>query len=91
MNKKNFFYNKTVLVTGNSGFKGCWLVLWLNLLGANVIGISIGTKNRNSMYKLISKYLKIKDISLNIQDYEKLKKTILRCKPDIIFTLLHNH
>ena len=35
------FKNKTVLVTGHTGFKGSWLCIWLNSLGAKVIGISI--------------------------------------------------
>ena len=32
------FKNKTVLVTGHTGFKGSWLTLWLTLLGVTVIG-----------------------------------------------------
>ena len=34
------FKNKNVVVTGNTGFKGSWLSLWLLQLGANVVGIS---------------------------------------------------
>ena len=37
----NLFKNKTVLVTGHTGFKGSWLTSWLVLLGAKVIGLSI--------------------------------------------------
>jgi CDP-glucose 4,6-dehydratase len=87
MKKNNFFYNKKVIVTGNTGFKGSWLIIWLNLLGANVVGISIGTSEKNSMYKSVSKFLKIKNINLNIQNYNKLEKKILSFKPDIIFHL----
>ena len=36
----NNFRNKTVIVTGHTGFKGSWLSQWLVLLGANVIGVS---------------------------------------------------
>ena len=36
----NIFQNKKVLVTGNTGFKGSWLTLWLLKLGANITGIS---------------------------------------------------
>ena len=34
------FKNKKVLVTGHTGFKGSWLSIWLNYLGANVFGVS---------------------------------------------------
>ena len=32
------YKNKTVLITGHTGFKGSWLVYWLNQMGAKVIG-----------------------------------------------------
>ena len=35
----NIFKNKTVIITGNTGFKGSWLSLWLKVLGAKDIGI----------------------------------------------------
>ncbi|MGC9219479.1 MAG: CDP-glucose 4,6-dehydratase, partial [Athalassotoga sp.] len=42
MNTLNDFYkNKTVLVTGHTGFKGSWLSIWLLSLGANVIGYAL--------------------------------------------------
>ena len=37
---KNLFKNKKVLITGHTGFKGSWLGLWLNILGAKIIGVS---------------------------------------------------
>mgnify|MGYP001407988924 CR=1 FL=1 len=42
MNSKyiNFFKNKTILITGNTGFKGSWLSLSLIMMGAKVIGLS---------------------------------------------------
>ena len=36
----NTFKNKTILLTGHTGFKGSWASLWLHKMGANVIGIS---------------------------------------------------
>ena len=37
---KNYFKNKKVLITGNTGFKGSWLSLWMYYYGAKVLGIS---------------------------------------------------
>ena len=38
---KNFWRNKKVLITGHTGFKGSWLTIWLNDLGAKVFGYSL--------------------------------------------------
>jgi CDP-glucose 4,6-dehydratase len=40
-----FYKDKKVLVTGHTGFKGSWLSIWLNMLGAKVIGIALDPKN----------------------------------------------
>ena len=36
----NVFSGKKILITGNTGFKGSWLTLWLHSLGAKVVGVS---------------------------------------------------
>ena len=48
MNQFSIFKGKKVLVTGHTGFKGTWLSLWLNYLGAKVSGISIGPPSEPS-------------------------------------------
>ena len=48
LSKFNFFKqfkNKKVLITGHNGFKGSWLTIWLSLLGARVVGISLPNTN----------------------------------------------
>ena len=50
---KNFYRNKTVLITGNTGFKGAWLSLWLCNLGAKVYGYSAGIPTQPSLYELL--------------------------------------
>ena len=67
MNVFKLFKNKTVVVTGHTGFKGSWLSLWLSLLGAKVIGISksVPTKPSNfqilNLKKIIDKRVDLKD------------------------------
>ena len=39
LNYFKFYKNKRILVTGSTGFKGAWLSLWLNIMGAKVYGI----------------------------------------------------
>jgi len=86
--KKNFWKNKKVLITGHTGFKGSWLSLWLNQLGAKVYGISLEPKYSPNFYSLTSlKKIFHKSIILDINFFEKLKKEIFQIQPDLIFHL----
>lgn len=82
---KNRYYKKKVLITGHNGFKGKWLCLWLNKLGATILGISL-KKNKDDKF-LFNKKNQIKSIYQDINDYKKLKKVINNFNPDIIFHL----
>ena len=81
----NFYKNKTVLVTGHTGFKGTWLCLWLETLGAKVIGYSINIPTKPSLFELTKP--KCIDIRADINDLKKLKSVIKKYKPEIIFHL----
>ena len=50
-NRLKYYKNKKVLVTGNTGFKGSWLSLWLLMLGSKVYGISKNIPTQPSLYK----------------------------------------
>ena len=47
------FKNKKVIVTGHTGFKGTWLSLWLNIMGAKVLGVSKNIPTDPSHFKSI--------------------------------------
>ena len=83
---KNEFKNKKVLITGHTGFKGSWLVAWLNILGAEIIALSKDVPTEPAHYDLIKNSLK-KDLRLDIINYEKISKTIIDYKPDFLFHL----
>ena len=55
---KNFWKNKNVLITGHSGFKGTWLTLFLQNLGANVYGCSLKPNTNPSFFFNFKKKLK---------------------------------
>lgn len=84
----NSFLNKKVLITGNTGFKGSWLSLWLKMLGANVFGISIDDKDEKTLFNN-SKFtnIGIKTFFQDIRDLSTISETIESIKPDIIFHL----
>ena len=84
---RRFYKNKTVLITGHTGFKGSWLAYALNKFGANVIGYSLKNTDKNSSFQILKLNNRIKNVFADIRDKAKLKKTLTNCRPDIIFHL----
>jgi CDP-glucose 4,6-dehydratase len=74
-----------VLVTGHTGFKGTWLSLWLNQLGAKVSGVSINIPSEPSHFNIIKLNNQIDDYRFDICDSRALKELILDIKPDFVF------
>ena len=84
---KKYFRNKKILVTGHTGFKGSWLVLWLNTLGAKIYGISNNYPTNPCNFKVLKLEKKINHKILDLRDLKKVKSYILKIKPDYIFHL----
>lgn len=85
--RKDAFKNSKVIITGHTGFKGSWLSLWLNQMGAEVIGISNIIPTKPSHFELAGMHSFVKDIRIDIRDLETLSETISRIKPDYLFHL----
>ncbi len=81
------YKNKSVLVTGHTGFKGSWLTLWLKELGANVVGLSNEIPTKPSNFEILQLTNDIEDLRIDINDREKVIKKISDIKPDFIFNL----
>lgn len=79
------YQNKTVLVTGHTGFKGSWLVYWLSQMGAKVIGYSLPAPTEPNHFSLLN--LDMVSITGDIRDLNKLNETFEMYKPDIVFHL----
>lgn len=82
----NFWKNKKVLITGHTGFKGAWLSIFLNYLGAEVYGIS--REKKQGVYSIIdmSRVFK-KEYFIDISDnnLSNLSNALEEIKPDIVF------
>jgi len=83
----NIYNNKKVLITGNTGFKGSWLSVWLLKLGAKVYGISKDTPTEPSMFKELKLVKTMVHYEADVRDLESVKKIINEVKPDFIFHL----
>ena len=84
---KNIYKDKKVLITGNTGFKGSWLTVWLLKLGAQVVGISKDIPTKPSMFEELQIKEKIKHYQMDIRDLDKLSEVVLAEKPDFVFHL----
>lgn len=81
------YQNKKVLITGNTGFKGAWLSLWLHQLGAEVIGLSDSVPTEPSLYNIASAGDVTKQYWVDVRDVKALEDVIKDEKPDMIFHL----
>ncbi|MDD2509023.1 MAG: CDP-glucose 4,6-dehydratase [Aliarcobacter skirrowii] len=79
------YKDKTVLVTGHTGFKGSWLCFWLSQMGAKVIGYSLEAPTNPNHIELLK--LDIISIIGDIRDLDKLNQVFSEYKPDIVFHL----
>lgn len=84
---RNIYQNKNVVVTGHTGFKGSWLVAWLEQLGAKVTGISLDPPSSPNHFDTIKSSLSLNDCRTDIRDGEALKNIIIDAKPDFLFHL----
>jgi CDP-glucose 4,6-dehydratase len=83
----NFWKNKTVFLTGHTGFKGSWLSLWLQQLNAKVIGYALPPNTTPNLFTHANVGTNMISIEADIRDYETLKKCVHQHQPDIIFHL----
>ncbi|MCE2928619.1 MAG: CDP-glucose 4,6-dehydratase [Candidatus Caenarcaniphilales bacterium] len=83
----NKFKNKKILITGHTGFKGSWLALWLQKLGAEVVGYALEPETKPNLFEVLNLETKVTNYFGDIRDFEKLETVIQKEKPEIIFHL----
>ena len=83
----NTYRNKKVLVTGNTGFKGSWLSVWLSMLGAEVYGLSNGVPTTPSHFTAAGLKDKTTYYEKDIRNLQDVIQVIDEIKPDFVFHL----
>ena len=81
----SFWKDKKVLITGNTGFKGSWLSLWLLSMGAKVEGYSLQPDKKTNLFHTFNLDKDMNTEFADIRDFENLNKCFKRFDPDIIF------
>jgi CDP-glucose 4,6-dehydratase len=83
----DFWRARRVLVTGHTGFKGAWLSLWLQSLGADLSGLSPGPPTSPSLYELAGIGAGMREAAVDIRDGPTVREAIREARPEIVLHL----
>lgn len=73
-----------MLLTGHTGFKGSWLSLWLNSLGANVTGYALDPPTQPNLFELADIAMDIRSLRGDVRDFQQLKRALNEFQADVI-------
>ena len=79
------YRDSRVLITGHTGFKGSWLALWLNDLGAHVSGISLDPETQPNHWDQLD--LSINDQRFDIRNADRVNAAVKKFRPQVVFHL----
>ena len=84
MVNSEFWQGKKVLLSGHTGFKGSWLSLWLQSMGAQVIGYALNPPTNPSLFDVADVAKGMTSIIGDIRDLEKLQGVLAEHQPEIV-------
>ena len=83
----NSWHGRRVFLTGHTGFKGCWLALWLTQLGAKVRGYGLDPATQPNMLSATGAGHLIDDVRGDILHFPRLRSAMADFKPEVVFHL----
>ena len=83
----DIYKNKTVLVTGHTGFKGSWLAIWLKELGAEVVGYALDPPSDPNNFQATNLQEKTTHIHGDVRDLDHLLEVFSKYQPEFVFHL----
>ena len=84
---RSFWAGKRVFLTGHTGFKGGWLALWLQQLGAKVTGFALAAPTDPSLFEAAQVASGMRSIIGDIRDGAVLRQAMSEARPDIVLHL----
>ena len=84
MLNRSFWSGRRVFLTGHTGFKGSWLSLWLEALGANVTGYALDPPTQPSLFELAGVARTLRSLRGDIRDFSGLKTALADAHPQVI-------
>ena len=83
----DFWRNRRVFLTGHTGFKGSWLSLWLQHMGAEVDGYALSPPTQPAMFEICQVARNLHSTIGDIRDVNSLSRALHDARPDIVFHL----
>ena len=80
----NFWKGRRVLLTGHTGFKGAWMSLILESMGAEVIGVSLPPLTDPNLYEILTPWTHLESVFCDIRDRKKLEEIVTAASPEIV-------
>jgi CDP-glucose 4,6-dehydratase len=82
---REFWRGKRVFVTGHTGFKGAWLSLWLQHLGAELTGYALAATSSPNLFRLLRLQTRMHSVEGDVRDLDRLKALMEQARPQIVF------
>jgi len=87
MLNREFWKGRRVFLTGHTGFKGSWLSLWLDALGADVTGFALDPPTQPNLFELAGTGSGLRSIRGDIRDFQSLKSAVAEARPQVVLHL----
>ncbi len=80
----NFWRDRSVLLTGHTGFKGSWLSLWLKALGAKVSGYALAPDTQPSLFEIAGLDKDHPNTFGDLRDGKRLEEAVTAADPEVV-------
>ncbi|HYW38906.1 MAG TPA: CDP-glucose 4,6-dehydratase [Terriglobales bacterium] len=84
MPDRSFWQGRRVFLTGHTGFKGSWLSLWLDALGADITGYALDPPTQPSLFEQAQVAGSVRSIRADIRDFPRLKAAVAEWRPEVV-------
>ncbi len=84
MLNRSFWKGRRVFVTGHTGFKGGWMTLWLNSLGANVTGYALDPPTQPNLFEQAGVASACNSVGGDVRDFSALRNALDQARPEVV-------
>ncbi len=81
------YADRSVFITGHTGFKGAWLSEWLRTLGANVTGYALEPPTQPNLFDALELGNRVRHVVADVRDRDRLVAEVQVARPSVIFHL----